>query len=317
MTLTLQSTIRLSSGRTIPVLGLGVYRNDKCKPACLAALAHGYRHIDSARMYKNEKQVGEAVRESGVPREDIFITSKIYQMDGGYEGALAQVNDSLKVFGFDYIDLYLIHSPLPGREKRLETWRALLDAKKAGKLRSIGVSNYGPKHIEEIRAAGFELPSVNQVELHPLCQQKDIVECCNKYSILVEAYAPLIRGDFSDIALQAISKKVNKALADTISLCPASQKPGPDSRSLVTPARVRRYLSYPAASVVCCLTAMTGTVILSSHSFVPLPKSEKPERVRSNADLFDFELSKEDMDRLDGLDRGKDGSVTWNPVDAD
>ncbi|ETW84045.1 hypothetical protein HETIRDRAFT_381386 [Heterobasidion irregulare TC 32-1] len=290
MALTLKSTVAVPfTNFAIPILGLGVFRNDNCKPACLAALAHGYRHIDSARMYRNEKQVGEAVRESGVPREDIFITSKIYQLEGGYQGALSQIDDSLKNFGFgppydralterrraDYIDLYLIHSPIGGKENRVETWKALLDAKKAGKLRGVGVSNYGPKHIDEIREAGLDLPSVNQVELHPFCQQKEIVDYCNKSGILVEAYCPLVRGSFGDPVLQALCKKYNKDPAQIL---------------------VRWSLQ---------------------RGFVPLPKSAKPERVRSNADLYDFEISEEDLAKLNSLDRGKAGAISWNPVDTE
>ncbi|KAI0360892.1 Aldo/keto reductase [Trametes cingulata] len=271
--LSLSSTVKLSSGYELPLVGLGVYQNDDCKPACLAALKHGYRHIDSARMYRNEEQVGEAVRESGVPREQVFVTSKINNPEHGYESTLASVDDSLKKFGFDYIDLMLIHSPLSDKERRLQTWKALIEAKKQGKVRSIGVSNYGPKHLEEIREAGLETPSVNQVELHPFCQQKEIVEYCNKHGIVIEAYSPLIRGKWNDKIVE-VAKKYNKDPAQFL---------------------VRWSLQ---------------------RGFVVLPKSAQPERVVSNANVFDFEIKEEDMATVNALDRGKEGAVTWNPVDA-
>ncbi|TFY81446.1 hypothetical protein EWM64_g2567 [Hericium alpestre] len=270
-TLTIKSIVRMSSGFTIPAIGLGVYKNNDPQPACLAALAHGYRHIDSAQMYRNEKQVGEAVRDSGVPRSEVFLTSKINQLDGGYNGTLEAIDDSLKNFGTEYLDLYLIHSPIAGKEKRLAAWKALLATRDAKKLRT----DSGVKHLEEIHAAGLETPAVNQIELHPLCQQRDIVGWCRKNGVVVEAYAPLIRGNFSNPALQEISKKYERDPAQVL---------------------VRWSLQ---------------------HGFVALPKSSNPDRVQSNAQVYDLELSKEDMEELDAQDKGKEGSITWNPVDVD
>jgi len=233
------------------------------------------RHIDSARAYRNEAQVGDAVRESGIPREDVFITSKINRISGGYQSCLDDIDDSLKTFGFDYLDLFLIHSAYGGKTVRLEAWKALLAAKKAGKLRSVGVSNYNVKHLEEISGAGLELPSVNQIELHPFCQQKTIVDYCRSRGIIIQAYTPLIRGQFENPVLQELSQKYGKDPAQIL---------------------IRWSLH---------------------HSFVPLPKSQNLDRVRSNIDVFDFEMSREDVQRLDELDCGKDGAVTWNPIDAD
>ncbi|KAI0307111.1 Aldo/keto reductase [Multifurca ochricompacta] len=269
------STVVVSTGFAMPVIGLGVYQNLNCKPACLAALRCGYRHIDSARVYRNEAQVGEAVRESGIPRESIFITSKINKIAGGYQSCLDAIDDSLKNFGFDYLDLYLIHSAYGGRSARLEAWKALLAAQKAGKLKSVGVSNYNVKHLEEIRAAGLELPSVNQIELHPYCQQRTIVDYCRSHGIIIQAYTPLVRGEFGNPTLQELSEKHGK-----------------------NPAQILIRWSL-------------------QHGFVPLPKSQNPDRVRSNIDVFSFELSEEEIEKLDGLDRGKSGAVTWNPVDVD
>ncbi|KAI0824064.1 Aldo/keto reductase [Trametes gibbosa] len=273
LTLTINSTLKLSSGYDLPILGLGVYQNNDCSPACLAALEHGYRHIDSARMYRNEAQVGKSVRECGIPRGDVFITSKVNNPEHGFEKATAAIDDSLRKFGFDYIDLMLIHSPLSDKERRLQTWKALIEAKKQGKVRTIGVSNYGPRHLEEIREAGLQTPSVNQVELHPFCQQKEIVEYCNKHKIIIEAYTPLIRGQWND-KIVSIGQKYNK-----------------DPAQLLIRWSLQR-------------------------GFVPLPKSSQPTRVRSNANVFDFEIDAEDMAVINALDRGKDGAVTWNPVDA-
>jgi len=233
------------------------------------------RHIDSARAYKNEAQVGDAIRESGVSREDIFITSKIHQIAGGYQSCLDAIDNSLRNFGFDNLDLYLIHSAYGGKTIRLEAWKALLAAKKAGKLKSVGVSNYNVKHLEEITEAGLELPAVNQVELHPYCQQRPIVDYCRAHGIIVQAYTPLVRGEFENPVLQELSKKYGKDPAQIL---------------------IRWSLQ---------------------HGFVPLPKSQNPDRVRSNIDVFGFEISKEDVEKLDGLDRGKDGAVTWNPIDVD
>jgi len=259
----------------MPLLGLGVYQNNNCIPACEAALKHGYRHIDTAQVYRNEADVGRAVKESKINREEIFITTKVIQGSHGYSSTTSTVEASLSKLGVSYIDLYLIHSPLSGREGRLETYRALLDKKNEGKIRSVGVSNYGVKHLEEIREAGMEVPSVNQVELHPFCQQRPIVEYCKQYDIVVQAYCPIVRGDFSNPVLQEVSKHANKHPSQVL---------------------IRWSLQ---------------------KGFVPLPKSEKPERVVSNADVFDFELSQEDMAKLDALDKGDDGAISWNPVNAD
>ncbi|TDL19111.1 Aldo/keto reductase [Rickenella mellea] len=273
--LVLSSTVKLSSGFEMPLLGLGVFQNYDCFTACVAALKHGYRHIDTAQVYRNEAEVGRAVRESGVPREEIFITTKIIQGSFGYQSTLATVEESLKKLGLSYIDLYLIHSPLSAKEKRVETYKALLEKKAEGKIRSVGVSNYGVKHLEEIRNAGFETPTVNQIELHPFCQQKEIVAYDDKHGIVTQAYCPLVRGAFGNPVLQEVSKRVGKDPAQVL---------------------IRWSLQ---------------------RGFVPLPKSSKPERVISNADVYDFELSEEDMAKLDGQDRGKEGAISWNPVDAD
>ncbi|KZT35834.1 Aldo/keto reductase [Sistotremastrum suecicum HHB10207 ss-3] len=273
--LTLQSTVRLNSGYELPLLGFGVFQNvEACTPATLAALAAGYRHIDSAVVYRNEAQVGRALKQSRLKRGDVFVTSKIMSRDHGYESTLRTVDESLARLGTGYIDLYLIHDPLSGPKKRLETWRALIAAKKEGKIRSIGVSNFGVKHLEEFKKHGLETPSVNQIQLHPLLQQKEIVKYCKQNGIVVEAYCPIVRGQFTEPLFHELAKKYNK-----------------------NPAQVLIRWSL-------------------QKGYVPLPKSERSDRIQANADVYDFELSPEDMNKLDGLDKGPAGSVSWNPVDA-
>ncbi|KAL0950132.1 hypothetical protein HGRIS_010128 [Hohenbuehelia grisea] len=272
--LTLHSVVKLSSGYTMPLLGFGVYQNYTAKDSCLEAFKAGYRHVDSAQVYRNEADVGAAVRESGLPREELFITTKCVSKTHGYESTLAGVDVSLEKLGLDYIDLFLIHDPLSGSERRLATWKALLECKKAGKIRSIGVSNYSGKHIEEIRNAGLEMPVVNQVELHPFCQQKPIVEYCREHNIVVQAYSPLVRGKMDNEVFTAIAGKHKR----------------------------------DPAQILCRWSLQRG--------FVPLPKSATPARIQSNAQLYDFTLDEDDMAKIDALDRGKEGAVTWNPVDA-
>ncbi|KZV67874.1 Aldo/keto reductase [Peniophora sp. CONT] len=206
---TITSAIKLPSGHSVPRLGLGVgYNPNECYPACLAALKHGYRHIDTAEMYGNEKDVGRAVRDSGIKREEVFITSKVPHDS---PDVAASVKTSAEKLDLGYIDLYLIHSPHGGKEHRLKTWKALIECKASGILHDVGVSNYNVKHIEEIREAGLEMPAVNEIELHPLNQQRPIVDYCVKNSIVVEAYCPLIRGAFDNPTLQEVSKKVGKS----------------------------------------------------------------------------------------------------------
>jgi diketogulonate reductase-like aldo/keto reductase len=162
-------TVTLSNGCTMPTFGLGVSKNEECAQACKAALQNGYRMIDGARYYENEVQVGVGVRQSGVKREDVFITSKVFHNDFTYDGTIAALKDSIANLGYSYYDLYLTHSATGGKDARLAAYRALLDGKASGMIKSVGVSNYSAKHIEEIREAGLEMPVVNQLELHPFC----------------------------------------------------------------------------------------------------------------------------------------------------
>lgn len=258
----------------MPVLGFGVYQNYSAKKSCLEAFDAGYRHVDSAQAYRNEAHVGEAVRASGLNREDLFITTKCTSKTHGYESTLKGVDESLARFQFDYIDLFLIHDPLSGSEKRLATYKALSEAKAAGKIRTVGVSNYNVHHLEEITKAGHEQPGVNQIELHPFCQQKPIVEYCRTNNIVIQAYSPLVRGKLDHPVINEIATKYNR-----------------DNGQIVIRWSIQK-------------------------GFVPLPKSAVSERIRSNAKVFDFELADEDMAKLDALDKGNDGAITWNPIHA-
>ncbi|OJA10533.1 hypothetical protein AZE42_01711 [Rhizopogon vesiculosus] len=269
MALTIHSKIELVSGYTMPLLGFGVYQNYTTRSSVLEALQAGYRHVDSAQAYRNESAVGEAVRDSGVNRSECFITTKCVSKNHGYDSTLKGVDESLTKFGFEYIDLFLIHDPYSGTERRLATYKALQDARRAGKIRSVGVSNYGIKHLQEIANAGYDAPA-----LHPLCQQRPIVDYCREHLIVVQAYCPIIRGNMDHPIIQMIA-----------------QNHGRD-----------------AAQVLLRWSLQKG--------FVPLPKSATPERIRSNTQLYDFELDSEEMAQLDGLDQGKEGAMSWNPVDA-
>ncbi|TFK44354.1 Aldo/keto reductase [Crucibulum laeve] len=276
MALSLKSTVRLpGTGQMLPLLGFGVYQNYTTKDSCLGAFKTGYRHVDSAQMYRNEAEVGEALREAGLQREEVFVTSKVGSKNHGYEKTLKGIDESLQRFKFDYIDLFLIHDPYSGTEKRIETWKALIKAKQDGKLKNIGVSNYGVKHLEEIKNAGLETPVVNQIELHPLCQQRPIVEYCQKHNIIVQAYCPIIRGKLDIPIVKELAKKYNK-----------------DGAQILIRWSLQR-------------------------GFVPLPKSATPSRIQSNAQVYDFELTDEEVRKLDELDQGKAGAYSWNPVDAE
>ncbi|KAI0766801.1 Aldo/keto reductase [Irpex lacteus] len=272
--LDITSVMPLASGKLLPVLGFGVYQSSRCFDSCITAFKEGYRHVDSARYYHNEAEVGKAVRECGLKREEVFVTSKIYHGDFGYESALRATNQSYKQFGLDYIDLYLIHSPLGGKKLRLDTWRALIEQRNKGKFKSIGVSNYNIKHIEEIREAGLELPVVNQIEIHPFCQQRTIVKYCKDKNIVVQAYCPLIRGDFDHSTFKELANKYNKTIPQLL---------------------IRWSLQ---------------------HGFSPLPKSSHAERIRENAQVYDFNISFDDMEKIDALDRGDAGACQWNPIHA-
>lgn len=216
--------IPLNDGTTIPQVALGVYKapnGKETEDAVTAALDAGYRHIDSAARYANEEACGRAIRawmeKTNTPREEIYICSKLWDADHGYEATFNALCSSLDKFGLDYLDLYLIHSPADDEEKRLESWRALETAQRLGKVRSIGVSNFGAAHLENLIDNSKVVPAVNQVEVHPFCQREALVELCEKYGIKIEAYSPLARGNkLEDPTICAIAQKYNKTPAQIL-----------------------------------------------------------------------------------------------------
>ncbi|WVW80024.1 hypothetical protein I302_101997 [Kwoniella bestiolae CBS 10118] len=282
MSLSLESSIKLASGHSIPQLGYGVYqaRSKECEDGVKEAIKAGYRHVDSAQAYHNEDIVGRAVLQTDIPRTSIFLTTKYMPSHNVHPSSSVYeiIKNSLKKIdrtGSDqpYIDLMLIHAPFGGEEGRKNNWEALVKAQKEGWIRDIGVSNFGVPHL---KALPSPKPSINQIELHPFCQQREIVKYCEENGIAVQAYSPLIRADknrYENPVLVGLAKKYEKEVAQIL---------------------IRWSLQ---------------------KGYIPLPKSVTPSRIRSNADVYDFELSSEDMNALDGLDEGAKGACTWNPVD--
>ncbi len=273
MVLSLDSRVTLADGTKMPVLGLGVWRaasGKETERAVATALDVGYRLIDTAKLYGNERDVGKAARASKIPRDDVFITTKLWNTDHGYEAALRAFEQSRRELGFDSIDLYLIHWPVPGL--RQESWKALLHLKEKRLARSIGVSNYAIHHLEELLSSSPTPPSVNQVEFHPFLYQAELLAFCGNHGIQLEAYSPLTRG-------HRLDHRVIKAVAMDYRRTPAQ-------------ILIRWGLQ---------------------HGLVVIPKSVRPERIRENAQVFDFELSRADMARLDALDERS--HVAWDPDD--
>ena len=218
MALTLDSRVRLNNGVEMPVLGLGVWNipaGRATQASVRSALSTGYRLIDTAKLYGNEADVAIAVQESGVPREDVFVTTKLWNTDHGYKSAIQAFEESLSRMRMEYVDLYLIHWPVRG-PARIESWDALIDIYKAGKCRAIGVSNYMMNHLEEIRGNPI-VPTVNQIEFSPFLYQKEILEYCRQRGIAVEAYSPLTRGRrLNDRRLRAIAAKYSRSPAQIL-----------------------------------------------------------------------------------------------------
>ncbi|UXC63824.1 aldo/keto reductase [Ligilactobacillus agilis] len=265
----LTSDLKLSNGVTIPGLGYGTYQTppEDAYRAVTDALAVGYRHIDTAARYGNESGVGQAVKDSGLKREEVFITSKLWNTERGYDKTMAAFEKTLAELGTDYLDLYLIH--WPANEKQfgqeaaalnLDTWRAFEDLYKAGKIKAIGVSNFMPNHLEALLAQAKIKPMVNQIEVHPGWPQTEAIRYCQRNDILVEAWAPL--GEAAALSNPVLAKIAAKY----------------DH----TPAQV-------------CLRWEIQQGIL------PLPKSVHKERMAENTKLFDFELTEDEMDIIGAL----------------
>ena len=296
MELTIETKLTLNDGQRIPQLGLGVWQvraGATCEAAVLAALEAGYRLIDTASMYGNEENVGAAIRKSGIPRESIFVTTKLWNSDhGNPERAL---DTSLRKLKMDYVDLYLIHYPV---RERLQSWRALEALQAQGKARSIGVSNFTIRHLTDLLAQTKTVPAVNQVEFHPYLYQRDLLDFCAGKGIVIEAYSPLTKGDrLKDSKLVAVAKKYS-----------AGEPQQARSRSRLP--LVDRLL--PRSQ-----TKSTAQILIRwalQHGLVVIPKSANRARVFENADVFDFEISAEDMRLLDGFNENL--RTCWDPTNA-
>lgn len=259
----ISGTAKLHNGTEMPYLGLGVYKTKdgaEVKAAINFALEAGYRHIDTASFYKNEEGVGEAVKTSAIPREEIFVTTKVWNDDQGYEETLKAFEVSLQKLKMDYVDLYLIHWPVPG--KYLETWTALEKIYKEGKAKAIGVCNCLPHHIEAIMDEGHIKPMLLQNEFHPRLVQQPVIDFCKKNEIQYQAWSPLMRGRIlENEKLRKLASKYGKSPAQII---------------------IRWDLQ---------------------KGVITIPKSVHKERIEENADIFDFQLSSEEVALIDSLDR--------------
>ncbi len=259
----LQCTITMSNGVEIPYFGLGVYLvrdGEKVVNSVTYALDAGYRHIDTAAFYNNEKGVGEAINRSNVKRKDIFVTSKVWNSDQGYDKTLKAFDASTEKLGFEYLDLYLVHWPVKGKYK--ETWKAMERLYKEKRVRSIGISNFLKHQIEDLKQSIEIMPMINQMEFHPYLVQQNLIDYCNENGIVYEAWSPLMQGKMlSDSLINKLAAKYGKT----------------------------------AAQIILRWDLQKGVVTI--------PKSIKKERVISNSQIFDFELSQDDMKMIDGLDR--------------
>lgn len=264
----MESMVRkLSNGVNMPSIGFGTYKLgeeqdviDRVK----LALKIGYRQIDTASFYGNEEGVGKGIAQSGVDRKDIFLVTKLWNDDHGYEETINAFNKSIKKLGVDYLDLYLIHWP---NKLNSETWRAFEDLYKEGKVRAIGVCNFKIGHLEELKKIAKIMPMVNQIEIHPCKTQKDIIEYCTENNIQVVAWGPIMRGKIFSLPLMLdLAEKYNKSIAQIT---------------------LRWHIQ---------------------NGVIPIPKSSNEERIKVNIDIFDFNLSNEDMKKIDSLNSNEDVS---------
>ena len=259
----------LSNGVTIPCVGFGTWQTpdgDVCVSSVKAAIAAGYRHIDTAQGYGNEKSVGVAVKESGVPRSEIFITSKLANPEHGYQKTIAAFEQTLHSLGTDYLDLFLIHWPNPiafrncWQEANAGTWKAFEELYAAGRIRSIGVSNFHPRHMDALMETATIAPMVNQIRLCPGDTQDEVVDYCRPRNILLEAYSPLGVGKVFEVPeMKALAEKYGKSIAQ-----------------------------------ICIRWSL-------QRGYLPLPKSTTPARITENTQVFDFELNEQDVLKIAGL----------------
>jgi len=256
--------IALNDGGHVPQLGFGCWQ---IPPETVAgvvgeALRVGYRHIDTAQMYRNERGVGEAIRSSGLSREEVFVTTKCNNDSHGRAESVAALEASLERLGLDHVDLYLIHWPQPGRDRYLETWEGLIDARERGLTRSIGVSNFHASHLDRIVSVTGVVPAVNQIELHPRLTQDQLVATCRRLGTQVESWSPLASGEIlDDHTLAGIAKAHERTVAQVV---------------------IRWHLQL---------------------EYIVIPKSVTPERIAANFQVFDFELTPDELRTISALNR--------------
>ncbi|MGF1471108.1 MAG: aldo/keto reductase [Rubrobacteraceae bacterium] len=268
--------IDLNDGNTIPQLGFGTFQiePEDTVEAVSQALEIGYRHIDTAQMYGNEKEVGEAIRNSGIDRAEIFVTSKLNNSNHETEAARESFDQTLADLGLDYVDLFLIHWPLPTRYDGdfVSTWQVMEEFKNDGRARSIGVSNFQPDHLEKLAAETDTVPAINQIEVHPYLTNDEARAYDQEHGIATEAWSPIAKGDvLDDETLNEIADKVGKTVAQVV---------------------LRWHIQ-------------RGDIVF--------PKSVTPSRMRENFELFDFELDRGAVDEISALDRGEDGRTGPHP----
>ena len=273
-------SIELNDGTSIPQLGFGVFQIDPSETAQAVerALSVGYRHIDTAEMYRNEREVGEGIRAAGVDRSEVYVTSKL---NNGYhepDDARRAFDETLSALGFDYVDLFLIHWPLPTRYDGdfVSTWKVLEEFKADGRARSVGVSNFQVDHLQRLMDECDVVPAVNQIELHPYFLNSEVAAFCEENAIAVEAWSPIAQGDvLGDPVLTEIAEQVGRTPAQTV---------------------LRWHIQ---------------------KGYIVFPKSTTPERIEENFQIFDFELSPEQVARIEKLDHGEEGRKGPHPAQFD
>ncbi|HLK30091.1 MAG TPA: aldo/keto reductase [Puia sp.] len=258
----------LNDGNKIPIVGFGTYKSteEEGVQSIKNALMHGYRLIDTAAAYGNEEEVGKGIKASGIDREEIIVTTKLWRQNLGYENAQAAFNESLKKLGLDYVDLYLIHWPANSKnyadwqKANADSWRAMEELQADGKIKSIGVSNFWQEHLEALFLTANIIPAVNQIEFHPGYWQPELTAFCKKQNIAVESWSPLARGKvFGNEILKTIAGNHNRSVSQV------------------------------------CLRWVV------QHDVIVIPKSNTEKRIEENISLFDFELSKEEMKQINEL----------------
>ncbi|MCG7310808.1 aldo/keto reductase [Brachybacterium sp. ACRRE] len=272
-------TIELNSGHAIPQLGFGVFKvpADEAEKAVTSALEVGYRHIDTAAIYGNEEGVGAAIAKSGIPRDELFVTTKLWNDRQAGEEPHAAIRESLEKLGLEYVDLYLTHWPTPEKDTYVNAWQKLLEIRDQGLSRSVGVSNHLPEHLDRLVQETGVVPAVDQIELHPALQQRDVLEWAGKNGMHIESWGPLGQGKYP--------------LFEESSVADAASAHG------VTPAQVviRWHLQ---------------------RGFIVFPKSTHRERMEQNFDVFGFELTADEVAAIDALDKGDgSGRVGTHPLE--